>query len=303
MSRKQIALRMVLSVALYVYNAEAQRPVSRSDVQGEWRGGELGGFFQKPDGCAGFQWMERTVKLVPVPGQPQEFRGVWVLHLVAIWTAPSAPARLKCRWGSETEFRQSSEAVSRQSLTAHLDEHLPKLSVASRLIDCRGTACAQIVPEQTQLAALSDKPEDARTFTLSFSGERLIDQDTPQHTVVLRRTGELAEVLMGAGPTRDLAWQRVDGSEFDAFEKMVAANGHPTLDEVTNLHASTGRILQRATNTSLVTTRPAQQSGADGQDSILFVSQVASDDGRQGTEIFVLVREGDQWKISLLYIS
>ena len=292
---------LLLAAITHVCLADA-RSTSRLDVQGEWRNAEIGGSFQKADGCAGFQWLNRMITLEPIPGNPTDFRGVWSLKIVAIWTSPSGAARLKCRWGSELEFRPSSEGLSRQSLTAHLNAAAGTLDVSSRLMDCRGIACNQIVTEEMQKGALSDNPRDAHPFVLTLFRGKLIDQIAPDHRTVFRRTGELSDLMIAAGPTRDLAWQHFDASEFVAFESMVLAGAHPFLDEVRKLREVTGRVVQRATVESFVATGPPRSTSKDETDCILYLSQLTNGDGQQGMEILVLVREESQWKVSLLSV-
>jgi hypothetical protein len=136
---------ILLCAAMFFFAHARAAGIDSLDILGEWRGGEILGNVPRPDGCVSFNWVERKVNFVQIPGQTTEFRGIWTKHLTERWVAPSGPARARCRWGSEQDFSASIEGLSRQSLEGHLDVASGKLALASRLIDCQGKACDLLI--------------------------------------------------------------------------------------------------------------------------------------------------------------
>jgi hypothetical protein len=244
--------------------------------------------------------VERIVTLNQIPGQPTEFRGTWIKHLTAIWIAPNGPERAKCRFKDEADFTPSIEAISRQSLTGELDRATNKLTISPRLIDCQGQTCEWIVPQPLKEAAIKeDIPPDLK-FDLVYKDGQLIDAPQPNVSIVLRRTADLALEMTAITSARNAFWKAFDDSNFDAVVRMQASVSKATREQFAQLRTQTGRVVQANTTVILPASRLVPPGQTLARDTVLCVSQITLADARQVTQVLVLWKEDNQWKVAFL---
>lgn len=263
-------------------------------LAGEWRGGVIIGpqSDQAQPGCVSFNLLERVVTLLTVPGNQEEFRGVWRRHATAFWiNNPDG----KCSWAPGSALADSFESTLVYSIDGTFDTSAQILKIKTRYRSCLGNAC-DILPAEAR---------QTLDQTLELRGGSLVDTSVEaQQSVVLLRTADAVDVITSAKRAAVGFDRLIDENQSAQLVRTdlstwASGSGPQILDALDRLRQVAGRIVFRAPLSELYACVWAGQPTSSSK-LVLLIQSASTSSNKQGLEVMVLRQEGEEWKVDFL---
>lgn len=287
-----IICSMTFLVIAHNSNCAFAEKLSPEQFAGEWRQTSIGGttsWGNRP--CHAYEWTERILLLVEVPGSQSELRGTWTRRESIEWMRNDPVACAQEENRASGLFQQASVTFA---LRATINGSTGAIDLHGKFANCSGALCPIFASNQIQ--------SSPQQFSMQLVNGKLIDAGSPNQQVIFERTADVEEQSLVVERVWRKILQDLETKTIDrVLEEYSSADPSPSIDNKLLSKDALERIAGRSTQVGLYATSAWLNPTSQGPFALFANIAIATSRGGDRTQILeyvLLRREGDQWKIA-----